>query len=160
MCSMPQGRLRGWLIGLTAWIHNRQLWDLAALGNLFGRKAPGMHTESWLNARISGNITVTKYPCSWTIVRRKRKRRWVIFFFVGSNSCVCASTKLKYWVQYSELSCLLCCFCAAYCAASRSPIFWDKPLHQSSPFKSAVHSETPQSRGKKFIPVERFCYNL
>lgn len=53
----------GWLSPLTAWLCNRQLGKLAALGILSGRKDPEMPPESWLNTRISGNVMVIKYPC-------------------------------------------------------------------------------------------------
>lgn len=142
-CSMSQGRLLGWLIGLTAWLHNRQLWNLAALRNPFGRKVPEMHTEGWLNASMLGNVTVTKYPCSWTVIWGRRKRKWVIFM---GNSGVAVSSKPDVRVLANS---------ALQCSASRSFMFWDKELDQSSLLMSVVHAAIPQPRGNKFLSVER-----
>lgn len=99
-CSMSQHRPLGWLGPLTAWLCNRQLRKLAALGTLFGREDPEVPAESWLNTRISGSVMVIKYPCFTTVIWRRGKRSGGFIWFLGNCGASLLTANLgstKHW---------------------------------------------------------------
>lgn len=109
-CSMSQHKPLGWLSPLATWLCNRQLWKLAALGTLFGRKDPEMPPESWLNTRISRSVMVIKYPCFSTIIWR-RKRSGGFIWLVGNCGAFLLPTNLKHKALATSA---LCCVKITY----------------------------------------------